>query len=193
MTKTDYILSIDPGLSSAVALLSVPANEVPKLEYVDQFSGGAEALTDWVSRNQVEPYIGFWVQGIAWVEPEDVICEAFTARNTKGFSYTTASLEALPCIGALVARGLVDRKDKKRYRDPKFQYLVGGTDLDDKRKRQHKFLKESGYYIDREAIGRTLPDYNDARSAVSHGLAYIARELKHKPTWELIQSWTEKN
>lgn len=190
---TEYLLSIDPGLSSAVALLSYEPESVPVLEYVDQFGGGAEAMSDWVSRNQVEPFTGFWVEGLQWVEPDDVICEAFTARNTKGFSYTTASLEALPVIGVLVARGLVDRTDKKRYRDPKFQYLVGGDDLSLKRKRQHAFLEDSGYLIDRKRIGRTLPDYNDARSAVAHGLNYLAREKKHMPTWQLITDWTEAN
>lgn len=188
---TEYLLSIDPGYSSAIVLLSYEKDTTPKLEYATQFEGGAEAVDSWVSRVQVEPHTGMNLFDLAWVEPEEVICEAFTARRNENFGYTTRSLEALPVIGVLVSRGLVDRADKKRYRDPKYQYLVGGDSLEAKRKRQHRFLEDSGYLIDRKVIGTTLKDYNDARSACAHGLAYLARELKHKKTFELIQGWVD--
>ena len=191
---TEFVLSIDPGLSSAIALLSYEPGDTPTLEAVWQFDGGAEAMSDWVSKRQAEPHTGFFVETYFWIEPEDVICEAFTARSTKGFAYTTDSLEALPVIGALVARGLVDRKDKKRYRSPKDQYLTGGRGEDGSNKaRQHAFLKESGYYVGRKEIGRTLKDYDDARSAVAHGLNYIAKVKKHRETYELIAEWVERN
>ena len=187
-----YILSIDPGLESGISVLSYTEDTVPVLEYVTQFRGGAEGMRDWFSSRQSDMHTGFWVSGI-WIEPEDVICEAFTARNTKNFNYTTVSLEALPVIGVLIDRGLVDRTDRKRYRDPKFQYLVGGSDLPDKKKRRDQFLEDSGYYVGRKEIGETLKDYNDARSSVAHGLAYLSRELKHKPIFEMLTEWTEKN
>lgn len=189
---TEFVLSIDPGLSSAIVLLSYDPDDVPTLEYVTQFSGGAEAVNGWVSKRQREPHAGFWVEQFFWIEPEDVICESFTARSTKGFAYTTASLEALPVIGGLVALGLVDRADKKRYRSPKDQYLVGGK-AEAAKKRQHRFLEDSGYYIGRKEIGETLKDYDDARSATAHGLAYIAKVKRHKPTFDLISNWVERN
>jgi hypothetical protein len=188
----NYILSIDPGLESGISVLSYTEETLPVLEYATQFRGGAEGMSDWFSSRQVEPHIGFRVDA-AWIEPEDVICEAFTARNTKNFNYTTVSLEALPVIGVLIDRGLVDRNDRKRYRDPKFQYLVGGDSLADKKKRRDQFLEDSGYYVGRKEIGETLKDYNDARSSVAHGIAYLAREMKHKPTFTLLTEWVEDN
>lgn len=124
-----------------------------------------------------------------------VICEKFTARNTKGFSYTTASLEPLRGEGALIALGIMPDYDKKekRWRDPGYQYLVGGKDLPDKKKRQHRLLEETGFYIDRKVIGSTRPNYDDARSATAHGLKWLATEGKHKPTYDLISDWLERN
>lgn len=187
---TNYVLSIDPGLSSALSFLSYEPNSVPRLEYVTQFSGGLESMNDWVIKRQ-EGGSSVNVVDDKWVFPSDTICEAFTARATKGFSYTTASLEALPVIGGLVALGLVTRSGP-RYRSPKDQYLVGGKD-EEAKKRQHRFLEDSGYYIGRKEIGQTLKDYDDARSATAHGLAYIAKVKRHKPTFDLISSWVERN
>lgn len=185
-----YILSIDPGKSSGAALIAYNDREA-WLEGSWQFSGGADGLRDWISLSQVEPWCGFNLFELAWVEPEDVICEAFTARATQGFSYTTDSLEALVGIGVLVDRGLVDRSDKKRYRDPKLQYLVGGKDKADKKKRQHKFLKDSGFYVAPSALGTT--DADDFRSACAHGLAYLQRELKHRGVHAMVSEWMENN
>jgi hypothetical protein len=187
---TEYVLSIDPGLSSAIALLSYEPDDVPTLEYVTQFSGGAEAMSTWVIRRQ-DGGSAVEVLPDKLVFPSDTICEAFTARATKGFSYTTASLEALPVIGGLVALGLVVRSGP-RYRSPKEQYLVGGKEAQAK-KRQHRFLEDSGYYIGRKEIGETLKDYDDARSATAHGLAYIAKVKRHKPTFDMISNWVERN
>lgn len=185
-----YVLSIDPGKSSGISLVAYNDSEA-WLEGSWQFGGGTEALSYWVSRYQVEPHIGFNVAELAWVEPEDVICEAFTARNTQGFSYTTDSLEPLPAIGALIARGLVDRKDKSRYRDPKYQYIVGGKDKADKKKRLHKFLKDSGFYVAPSAVDS--PDADDVRSSIGHALAYLQREVKHRGVHDLITEWIEEN
>lgn len=118
-----------------------------------------------------------------------VVCEKFNARATSGFSYTTASLEALRCEGALIALGLMPdyAPDEKRWRSPALQYLVGGKDLRDKKKRQHAFLKGSGFYRTGSMLGSK--DADDFRSATSHGLNYLAREVGHKPTWDLIRNW----
>ena len=44
-----------------------------------------------------------------------------------------------------------------------------------------------------EIVTAVAPDADDFRSSVSHGLAYLARDLKHKPTFELISGWVEGN
>ena len=122
-----------------------------------------------------------------------VICEKFTARNTNGFSYTTVSLEPLRCEGALIAKSVMDdyANGNARWRDPSMQYLVGGKDLADKKKRQHAFLGESGFYVTgRKDLG--APNADDARSAIAHGLTYIYRVLEHKPTYNLVSQWTKE-
>lgn len=93
----------------------------------------------------------------------------------------------------MIALGLMPdyRAAEKRWRDPSLQYLVGGKDLADKKKRQHRFLKESGFYVTGKQFG--TPDADDARSAIAHGLAYLARELRHEPTFQMMTEWTEKN
>lgn len=132
--------------------------------------------------------------GFKWKSPKlSVVAEKFTARNTKGYAYTTASMEPLRGEGVLIALDLMpDYSPKeKRWRDPGLQYLAGGKDLADKKKRQHKFLKDIGFY----RTNKDFPDSpskdgaDDFRSAAAHGLAYLAREVKHKPTFDLISNW----
>lgn len=222
---TDYVLSIDPGLSTGIALLSYEEDSPAELVKAWQFTEGVIGLISWVkdywresgwdSYNDEPQYPGLWHWKVSvdeWLNTEEtvsysyesenedewetmvppnlvVIAEKFTARNTRGFSYTTASLEPLRGEGALIALGLMPDYSvaEKRYRDPKYQYLVGGKDKADKKKRLHKFLKDSGFYVTGGMLGAA--DADDARSAIGHGLAYIARELKHRPTWDLISSW----
>lgn len=222
---TDYILSIDPGVSTGIALIGYEPDSAPTLAYGTQFTGGVIALIRWVnehyddrywdSYNDQPNYRGFygWKMGVGealYTQPSieyaigtyeavqvpanvQVISEKFTARNTKGFSYTTASLEPLRGEGALIALGLMPDYDpkEKRWRDPSLQYLVGGKDLANKKKRQHSFLKDIGFY-------RTNKDFpeapakdgaDDARSAMAHALSYLIREVRHRPTHDLVSRW----
>lgn len=228
---TDYVLSIDPGLSNGVALLSYEEDAPAELVKAWQFTGGVAGLTAWRKVHWRDAYRDSeWGYrfgprfspeesgGRVWdlhvetlyeeeynpdtdeydeVETEKknltVICEKFTARATKGFSYTTASLEPLRGEGALIDRGIMPdyKASEKRWRDPKYQYLVGGKDKADKKKRLHKFLKDSGFYVTGGMLGAA--DADDARSAIGHCLAYIARELKHKPTFDMVSGWTGEN
>ena len=177
---TEYVLSIDPGLSTGIALLSFEPDEPAQLVHGWQFSGGVVALRDWI-------YMRTPLNEVT------VIAEKFTARNTRGFSYTTASLEPLRGEGALIALGVMPDYDvkEKRWRDPGLQYIVGGDGKAKKKQRQHAFLKDSGFY----RTGKMLDsaDADDFRSAVSHGLAYLAREVGHRPTFDMIADWTEGN
>lgn len=226
---TDYILSIDPGVSTGVALLSYEEDSPAKLVKGWQFTGGVAGLTAWRKTHWRDAYRDsewgydfgprfspdpgrFWDLHVETLYEEQynsdtddydqvetekknltVICEKFTARNTQGFSYTTASLEPLRGEGALIDRGIMPDYTvaEKRWRDPGLQYLVGGKDKPDKKKRQHRFLKESGFYLTGKDFGTA--DADDYRSAVSHGIVYIARELKSKATFDMISEWTEKN
>ncbi|USH44515.1 RuvC-like resolvase [Microbacterium phage Cassita] len=233
MSQTQFVLSIDPGVSTGIALLSFEEDSPAELVQGWQFTGGVAALKDWRKRHWRDAYRDsewgydfgprfspdprrFWdlhtetlyeeqynpdSDDYDLVETEKknltVICEKFTARATKGFSYTTASLEPLRGEGALIDREIMPDYSvgEKRWRDPKHQYLVGGEDLPDKKKRMHNFLNDVGM----RRTNKDFPDSptkdgaDDFRSACGHGIAYIARELKHKPTFDMISEWTEKN
>lgn len=200
---TEYLLSIDPGKSSGIALLSYGETSVPVLEKAWQFGGGIRGLTRWVaSQTEDSHYRTGWsftptdggLLELSYFDDDfQAITEKFTARATKGFSYRTDALEPLRCEGALIALGIMPDYDvsEKRWLDPNHQYLVGGKDKADKKKRQHKFLKDSGFYV----TGKQLdsPDADDARSAIAHGISYLARVKKHEPSYRLIAEWVERN
>lgn len=212
-----YILSIDPGKSSGVALLAYNDREA-WLEGSWQFGGGSIRLRNFInyrfgwdevpgqffvlkeypqfSLNPVEEPWRFTLKrphGNGKYDNLTVIAEKFTARNTQGFSYTTDSLEPLRGEGVLLALEVMPdySPNEKRWRDPKLQYLVGGKDKADKKKRQHKFLKDSGFYVVPSALGTT--DADDFRSACAHGLAYLQRELKHRGVHAMVSEWMENN
>lgn len=225
---TEYVISIDPGVSTGIALLSFEEDSPAELVQGWQFTGGVATLIRWLndhwdgrfwdSYNDSLNTRGFysWKMGVNdrlevdshteynyEVENDNdweievsgntvVIAEKFTARNTKGFSYTTASLEPLRGEGALIALGLMPDYTlaEKRWRDPALQYFAGGTGKAERKKRQHAFLKANGFYRTGKDFGTA--DADDYRSAVAHGISYIARELKHRPTWDMIVTYSEE-
>ena len=215
---TAYILSLDPGLSSGLALLSYKDDTSPTLVKAWQFSGGAEALHEWTEEYMHldtwdhyndEParrglsvmklrVLAFLEESYELYDPDlddyvtdpanlTVIAEKFNARNTGNFSYTTASLEPLRCEGVLVGTGL---GEFVKYVQPPQQYIAGGGGKADKKKRQHRLLKDLGFYV----TGKDLdaPDADDARSAIAHALGYLARS-GHKPSYDMISNWVESN
>lgn len=186
---TKYLLSIDPGVSTGIALFSYTDETVPVGVQVWQFRGGAEGLNEWIESHTVkddpeEPTLVSLPEWPNWY-PATYIAEKFNARNTGSFSYTTASLEPLRCEGVLVAHGLPDE-----YVQPPQQYFAGGTGKADKKKRQHAALRDLGYYVTGKEVDS--PDADDARSALAHGLAYLARN-GHRPSYNMISEWTERS
>lgn len=187
---TEYVLSIDPGLSTGVALLSYEDDNPAQLVEGWQFTGGVVGLTEWLMESLVDETVilpmGRVITGVR------ILSEKFTARATKGFSYTTASLEPLRGEGALIALGLMPDYSvaEKRWRDPAFQYFAGGTSKAEKKRRQHAFLKANGFYRTGKNFGTA--DADDFRSAASQGIVYIARELKHRPTFEWMSKGVEE-
>lgn len=201
MTDTKYLLSIDPGLSTGVVLLGYN-DEASWLEAAWQFSGGVYGFLTWLANNTEDSpfrsgwslaptYSGLLELSYFYDDAPLVIAEKFNARATQGFGYTTDSLEPLRLEGAMIGRGLMTAGDSKQWRSPVLQYVVGGKDKADKKKRLHKFLKDSGFYVAPKDVG--CGDADDVRSALGHGLAYLAREEKHLPTYELVTKWSETN
>ena len=232
---TEYVLSIDPGVSTGITLLSFEKDSPAELVQGWQFTGGVAGLIGWLndhwdgrswdSYNDEPNTRGFysWEMGTGNIDRLDVdshteynyhrdneddwetevpgntvvIAEKFTARNTKGFSYTTASLEPLRGEGALIALGLMPDYTvaEKRWRDPSLQYFAGGTGKAERKKRQHAFLKANGFYRTNSDFpdSPTKDGADDFRSATAHGINYIARELKHEPTWNMITGYSEED
>jgi hypothetical protein len=225
---TNYLLSIDPGWSTGVALLKYYNDTPATLVKAWQFSGGLMGLREWMNRtwresgwddyNDEPEYAGLKVRGLGlpltlysegfyrydseveddvWVNPNlKVIAEKFTPRPNEKFGLTLRSVEPLRCEGVLVDRGLLPDYDPKvkEWRQPKDQYIVGGKDLTDKKKRQHAFLKDSGFYVTNKMFPDSPPkdQADDARSAIAHGLGYITRVIKHEPTFQVLSDWSER-
>ena len=172
------IISLDPGESSGAAVLSY-GDYAAELVDAFQVSGGVTgflALLDMLREYEGQ---GTW------------ICEKYSPRPSTATAFQQSLKTSLPlvCEGVLIGRGLmpVYTPSEKRYRDPSLQYFSGGSGKAERKKRQHKFLKDNGFYKTGKDFGS--PDADDFRSAASHGLAYLARELHHKPTFELLSSW----
>lgn len=172
---TDYAATINPesGVWKSYTLA-----EAGEYEYL---SDDEDAEPEWV---------------VSRPQEVTVIAEKFTARNTKGFSYTTAALEPLRCEGVLIAKALMPdyAPKEKRWVDPKYQYLVGGKDLAAKKARQHRFLDDIGM----RRTNKDFPDSpakdkaDDFRSACAQGIAYLAR-TGHRPSYDLISDWIARN
>lgn len=170
----ETMLFCDPGLSTG--LVRVCWGDRAPLSVVEgfQIGGGVEGLIDWVRSNSVA--------NVLWG------CEKFKPINHANYALTTASVEPLRCEGALIAMDLMPADDKNpRWRHPKDQYVVGGKDLADKKKRLRKFLKDTGNYRMPKELG--APDSDDFVSATGHAFAYAIKELKHKPTFDLVREW----
>lgn len=172
------LASVDPGYSSGGAILEVPPHESARLIEAFQVKNGVEGFVELLEK--LKNY-----------QPETWICEKFSPRpsSVTGFSQDLKTTLPLVCEGIMIGSGImpVYRPVVREWRSPSLQYVAGGNDKVSRRKNLHKFLKDSGFYVTGGMLGAA--DADDARSAIGHGLAYIARELKHKPTWELISSW----
>jgi hypothetical protein len=186
-----YVLSIDPGLSTGISLLSYNDTSFPVLEGRWQFPGGITGFLRWYRDHH---YFPDGLGNTSLVSDDiQIIGEKFTARATSGFSYRTDALEPLRVEGAMIALGLMPDYDKSeaRWLDPGLQYVAGGTGKADKKKRQHKLLKDLGLYVTGKDVG--CPDADDVRSSLGHALGWLIRVQKHQPTYLAVSKWIEEN
>lgn len=197
--EPNYILSFDPGKSSGIALIGYNDESV-WLVGAWQPEGGVAGLINWVNKHieqtphgkELGPAPDEAPPWSVFLDLEgETISEKFTPLSGGGFNQTLDSVEPLRGEGALIALGLMPDYPDPRWRRPDRQYLYGGGSLAEKKRRAHRFLKDSGFYVTGKDVG--CKDANDARSAMLHGLSYLAQVVKHKPTYDLISNWTEKN
>lgn len=192
-----YILSIDPGLSSGVALGRVPEGKPYELVKAWQASGGLAGVVGWLDdlcakQNDEWPWTAMVDGRLMYLEEEmTIIAEKFTPLQGTGFNLTMKAVEPLRIEGALVALDVMPDYPDPRWRRPQEMYSYGGNSLKEKKALGRKFLKDNGMYVTGKTVGQ--PDADDARSAIWHGISYAAKVLKSKETFQMIADWSESN
>jgi len=173
------LISIDPGMSSAVVIGTYSDTEPYKMTHAFQIEGGVEGFLKnaWTGWNDEE---GLWlcikyelVEPIG--EPDvTVLVEKFKPRGAgNNFAYKTNDLEPLRVEGAILAMGI-----KPTWVQPAQQYFASGESKSSVTN-AHRWLKAHGLHITGKDVG--CKDANDARSALLHSISYL-RRTKHMPT-----------
>lgn len=183
------LISIDPGVQTGL-IVGTYSDDTPfELTHAFQIAGGVEGFVQNVKTS--ENGYGDLLVRIRDTEEADVVLgdevemtvlvEKFNARGSAnaGFSYTSKSLEPLRIEGALIAMGV-----PITWVQPPQQYFLPGKSKEEKKKRQHAWLKENGFYIAPKDVG--CSDADDARSALAHCISHLRRQ-KHPPTLSLFR------
>ena len=212
------LISIDPGMSSGVAVGTYSDTEPFQLTHVFQIEGGLggfvknvrlieEEYALWSSLHIGRKSFNLWdtlYPGCVCgsedddcdcpldVEEEygDVICEKFTPRpNGKG-GLTLASVEPLRIEGHLVGSGIMPDYPDKAWRQPSSQYFMCPT----RGMTLPEKKKAARAWLKENGFyftGRDVgcKDADDARSATLHALSYLRKF--HRPTQE--KYFKEKN
>ena len=170
------LISIDPGMSTGLAVGTYSDTEPFKLTHFFQIEGGVEGFIDFFD----PAYDDMWFLGGDRLKlfEREVVAEKFNARGgaNSGFAYKTRDLEPLRIEGAMLAMGL-----NPTWTSPAQQYFSGGEGKAKKKQAQHRWLKEKGLYVTGKMVGCDNAD--DVRSAIAHAIAYLVRS-KHRPTIE---------
>ena len=108
------------------------------------------------------------------------------------FGQSLDSTLPLVCEGVLIDQGLLPEYTPggDRWVQPAQQYIAGGKGVAERKRRQHRLLKDLGFY--RTGKDLDAPDADDYRSAVAHALSWLMR-TGHKPTYDMVSDWNERN
>lgn len=176
------IISLDPGKSSGACVIDITPTGIHLVKGF-QVSPGVGAFRELTTALQEEYDTA---STTTWIS------EKFSPRPGEGFGHSLDSTLPLVCEGVLIDRNLLPeyRVGERRWRSPVLQYFAGGSSKADKKRRQHAFLKANGFYRTGKDFGTA--DADDFRSAASHGIVYVARELKHRPTFEWLSKGVEE-
>lgn len=176
------LISIDGGMSTGLIVGTYSDNTPFELTHAFQIEGGVEGFVERCYTDSIhvngETVTRFFTPrgGIILSNDLNVLVEKFTARGAAAgpFALKTDALEPLRVEGAILAMGI-----KPIWVSPVQQYILGGKDKAEKKKRQHAWLKEHGYYIAPKDVG--TKDADDVRSATAHAISWLRRQ-KHQPT-----------
>lgn len=185
----EVLLSIDPGVSTGIALLSVPDESEGKpvsLIAGWQFRGGLAGFLNWRGYfSASEDLSEIRANGKSYLV-DWVIAEKFSPINHSDYALTLDSVEPLRIEGSLITIGAMSDYQKENWfwRRPIEQYIFGGKTKAEKKKLQHRWLKEHGFYLSGKDLG--AKDADDFRSATAHGISFAVKVLEHKATWKLV-------
>jgi len=205
-----YLLSIDPGKSTGVALFSYDDDSHADLVRAWQFAGGLSGFLRWWRDHTYEYHDGAEVfipnvgdlpnaniypgisgqpeignAAMGWWPHMDIVAEKFTPLQNKGFSLTLDSVEPLRIEGAMVAMGLLpdyDYDTRSSWQRPNQMYWVPGKNATEKRRNQVAWVKERFPELHLTGKNVNAPDADDARSALWHGMVWLRKH--HKPSAE---------
>jgi len=186
-----YVLSIDPGKSSGIALGKYSDTEPYQLVKAWQFQGGVVGLIDFFmykcpELSEVGPWCEY-IEGTVIQSFDLIVTEKFVPIAGKGFSQTLDSVEPLRGEGALIALGVMPDYPDPTWRRANEQYLFNAPSKAKKRSLLKEFLKDTGNYVYGKQLGQ--PDNEDAVSAIAHAISYLTRVENHKPTYDLVSDW----
>lgn len=195
---TSYLLSIDPGKSTGVALFSYSESVPATLVTAWQFDGGLSGFLRWHRDHTYEyiegPEVLINVKGddgnfedigdtmFGWLHYTTVVSEKFTPLQNRGFNLTLDSVEPLRIEGALVAMGLLPDYGPKvpSWQRPNEMYWVPGKNAVEKRRNQVAWVKERFPELHLTGKDVSAPDADDARSAIWHGMVWLRKN--HLPS-----------
>lgn len=198
-----YLLSIDPGKSTGVALFSYNDETPADLVRAWQFGGGLSGFLRWWRDHIYEyiegPEVFLYDDNVAehprdrarigdaytgWWSSMQLVAEKFTPLQNKGFSLTLDSVEPLRIEGAMVAMGLLQDYGPAvpSWQRPNQMYWVPGKNATEKRRNQVAWVKERFPELHLTGKDVEAPDADDARSALWHGMVWLRKH--HKPSAE---------
>ena len=189
-----HILSFDPGKSSGVALGYFDDETPYQLVSAWQFMDGPRGLCNWIKYHRAEhredvPGDHWWDFDALTLPGYDIltIAEKFVPFPGKGFGQGLDSTLPLVGEGVLIALDVMPNYPDPRWRRAVEQYVVGGVNKPDKRSRLKSFLKATGNYMMPKELG--APDNEDMVSATAHGISYVSRVLKSRPTFDMVVNY----
>ena len=165
--SVDYIMAIDPGQATGIAIGRITEKEPVEVIYTAIVPFGVNGMIDWLETTKegrlitemdcMKNYPDMYAEVDFHL---DVVCERFHLRGGK----FTPDLEPLRIEGVVIDRfgNIVN------WHDPVDKGLVGD-----------EFLKEHGFWVTGSQVGHT--DGRDANDALLHLFARAMR-MRHHPT-----------
>lgn len=157
------LLTIDPGLSTGIAIGTYSPTEPYRRIASFQPRGGVAGLVDWW-RHEHPEY-------------DEIVCERFSARQALAHD----AVEPLRVEGWLIGQGIMPPYPAPGWQEPAEMYFMANQSdpLTLKRKKAQDWLKRFGLWTTGRQFAHT--DGADVNSATLHAIVALRRS-EHMPT-----------